>query len=244
MNTNDPNSTATSDAQQSMFDNSEPAAEQPANPRPLAKAKVRSGSPMSPQLPVTAVERPIWEVRLPFLGPPPLILGEDPNDYYELRAHLYASLKPCDTTEDIWVWEGTDLIWEKLRYRRQKANIQNWAASEELEVVLYSLLGDDDSAEELARKWRKGVAGAVKKVEGLLAAARLSWDDVVARAMSRWHDRVEVLDQKITAKKAAFDDLLCGIDEHRATFGQRLRRSAQQVEDVDYHHVAPGIADA
>jgi hypothetical protein len=157
---------------------------------------------------------------------------------------LYASLKPFDTTEDIWVWEATDIIWEKLRYQRHKANIQNWAASEELEVVLFSLLGDDDSAAELARKWRKGAAGAVKKVEGLLAAARLSWDDVVARAMPRWYDKIEVLDQKIMARNAAFDDLLCGIDEHRTTFGQRLRHSAQQVEDAEYHHIAPGIADA
>lgn len=244
MNANDPESSATSAPQRSLFDSEPvskpgPAVEQPANPRPVAKAKVRPESPKSPQSPMMAVERPIWDVRLRFLGPPPLILGEDPNDYYGLRARLYASLKPFDTTEDIWVWEGTDLIWEKLRYRRHKANIQNWAASEELEVVLYSLLGDDTAAEELARKWRKGTPGAV-----LLAAARLSWDDVVARAMPRWNDKIEVLDQKIMAKNAAFDDLLCGIDERRATFGQRLRRSAQQVEDAEYHHIAPGIADA
>ncbi len=90
MNANDPNSSATSDRQRSLFDSSEPAAEQSANPRPLAKAKGRPVSPKSPQSPVIAVERPIWDVRLPFLGPPPLVLGEDPDNYYELRARLRA----------------------------------------------------------------------------------------------------------------------------------------------------------
>jgi hypothetical protein len=55
---------------------------------------------------------------LPFLGPPPLLKGEDPAVYNDLLARITGALKPADIVEEIWVREIVDLTWEAQRWRR------------------------------------------------------------------------------------------------------------------------------
>jgi hypothetical protein len=179
-----------------------------------------------------------------FLGTPPVIWEEDPGPYREHRAHLSEALKPSDYIEVIWVDEAAALIWDKLQYRRLKRKIQNQAAADELECLLSRFIGDgtpaflgaSTPARKLARKFIKGEARAVEKVRRLLTAARMSWEDVVAQAMPRWIDEATVLDEKIERKLALFNALLRQIDEHRATFGQRVRHAARQI-DAEFHHI-------
>jgi len=191
--------------------------------------------PKGSQLPVTPVNRPKRASRLAFLGPPPLIWGEDPDAYNEHQARFSAALGPSDYIEEFWAREGADLLWEILRYRRQKVKLQHEAAADELEEVLASLVGDRTSAEELAGNWIKGRKSAIEKVDRLLAKARMSWDDIVARSLPRWLDSSVVFDEKIRSTHARFSALLREIDEHRTTFGQSVRRTAQQVDDAEYH---------
>ena len=247
MSTNDPQSTAKcSDLQLPLeFDESQ-APTQPARSkdRRLRAKSQDHGRPRrskDPEPPAKFVERHAWADRPSFLGPPPLTLGEDPNAYYELRARFSTSLQPFDTIEEVWAWEATDLVWEKLRYRRYKANLINAAAATELSEVLLPLGDNHVVTNLLAANWVKGKPRAIKIVTELLAKAGLTMDAVVANAIHSWMERTEILEAKIIKLGALYNDLLREIDQHRAGFGQCLRRSVQQVEDAEYHVIDDGV---
>jgi len=56
--------------------------------------------------------------RLAWLGPPPLLEGEDAAAYAELLGRISRAVKPSDTFEEIWVQDIVDLEWEARRWRR------------------------------------------------------------------------------------------------------------------------------
>jgi hypothetical protein len=78
--------------------------------------------------------------RLAFLGPPPLIDGEDSNAYDELLARVSGAVKPSDIFEEIWVCDIVDLTWEVFRLRRLKASFLTVAMSDGVMKVLRPLL--------------------------------------------------------------------------------------------------------
>lgn len=48
--------------------------------------------------------------RLSFLGPPPLVCGEDADAYDKLFASVYGAVKPTDVIENFWVHDIVDLV--------------------------------------------------------------------------------------------------------------------------------------
>jgi hypothetical protein len=187
--------------------------------------------------PATSVTRPERRGLLSCFGPLPLLLGEDPNAYKELHALISGDLKPTDRIEEIWVCEAVDIVRDWRALRRIKANVMNCAARGEMAEVLCTLLGESvdwKAAEKLASKWAAGDPRAVAKVDKLFAAASLTMDALLAKAMPLWINEVERLDRRIMEANQRYAALLDEIDRHRATFGPRLRRSVQQVEDADY----------
>jgi hypothetical protein len=191
-----------------------------------------------PQPPATSVARPQRRGLLSCFGPLPLLLGEDPNAYNELHAHISGDLKPTDLIEEIWVCELVDIVREWRALRRIKVNVMNCAARGVMAEMLGTLLGESvhwKTAEKLATKWAAGDPRAVAKVDKLFAAAGLTMDALLAKAMPQWTNEVERLDGRIIEANQRYADLLDEIDRHRSTFGQRLRRTVQQVEDAQYH---------
>jgi hypothetical protein len=57
------------------------------------------------------------------LGPPPLLISEDPAAYEALLATFGAKMRPTDEIEWIYLKDCVDLTWEIQRYRRAKAGI-------------------------------------------------------------------------------------------------------------------------
>ena len=49
-----------------------------------------------------------------FLGPPPLIPGEDAKDYQQLLAAVTNDIKPVDFMETIWTRDIVDLQWDTV----------------------------------------------------------------------------------------------------------------------------------
>ena len=60
--------------------------------------------------------------RSAWLGPPPLLEGEDAAAYDELLGRISGAVKPSDIFEEIWVQDIVDLVWEVVRLRRLSAN--------------------------------------------------------------------------------------------------------------------------
>lgn len=56
-------------------------------------------------------------------GLPPLLDGEELEDYEELYAEISEAVKPGDILEDILICDFVDLSWDILRLRRMKAKL-------------------------------------------------------------------------------------------------------------------------
>ena len=176
------------------------------------------------------------------LGPPPVIAGEDPNEFNELLDRVRADAKPKDMIEEILVRDFVDLVWDIRRLRRLKANLLQ---DNSHEGVGRLLLARADMAgmlevDELSRKWAK--RQSVKKVEKRLASAGLTIDAVMAETLSVKLDDIERIERMITTADARLEANLRELDRHRAVLAQALKHATKDVEDAEFEDVAPGGA--
>jgi hypothetical protein len=171
--------------------------------------------------------------RLVLLGPAPLFEGEDTAAYDELLVRISGAVKPADIFEEIWVRDIVDLVWEALRLRRLKANLMTATAYRGLEQILKPLARFLE-AEGLAKAWAARDQGAIKRVDKLLASAGLTMDAVMAQTLSISLDDVERIDRMIATAEVRRNAILREVDRHRTTWGQELRRAAQQAEEAGF----------
>ena len=174
---------------------------------------------------------------LHFLGPAPLIRGEEVSGYDALLARVSSAVKPAGILEEIWVRDVVDLVWDAVRLRRLKVGLMAASAHEGMQKVLLGLDAPDFTG--LAKRWAAREEDAVAEVEALLASAGLTMDAVMAQTLRVRIDEIERIDRMITAAEARRNAALHELARHRAHFAAILRRAAQDVEND-----AEGIADA
>src|ERR1700690_244240 len=107
-----------------------------------------------------------------YLGPPPLVAGEDAKGYDRLLALVADVVRPGDIMEIIWIRDFVDEEWEILRFRRAIANLIKATKPKVLSGALREAMNDDHAfdprsreAEQLALKWAKGDQAAIEKVD-------------------------------------------------------------------------------
>jgi hypothetical protein len=171
--------------------------------------------------------------RLALFGPPPLLEGEDTAAYDELLVRISGAVNPADIFEEIWVRDLVDLVWEALRLRRLKASLMTATAYRGLEQILKPLVGFLEEG-GLAKAWAARDQSAIKRVDKLLASAGLTMDAVMAQTLSISLDDIERIDRMIATAEVRRDAILREVDRHRTTWGQELRRAAQQAEDAEF----------
>jgi hypothetical protein len=171
--------------------------------------------------------------RLALFGPPPLLEGEDTAAYDELLVRISGAAKPADIFEEIWVRDIVDLVWEALRLRRLKASLMTATAYRGLEQILQPLVGFLQK-KKLAKAWAARDQSAIKRVDKLLASAGLTMDAVMAQTLSISLDDIERIDRMIATAEVRRNAILREVDRHRTTWGQELRRAAQQAEDAEF----------
>jgi hypothetical protein len=189
-----------------------------------------STDPKSSTTPASLPER---VGRLALFGPPPLLEGEDTAAYDELLVRISGAVKPADIFEEIWVRDLVDLVWEAIRLRRLKASLMTATAYRGLEQILKPLVGFLEE-EGLAKAWAARDQSAIKRVDKLLASAGLTMDAVVAQTLSISLDEIERIDRMIATAEVRRNAILREADRHRTTWGQELRRAAQQAEDAEF----------
>ena len=170
---------------------------------------------------------------LALLGPPPLFEAEDTAAYDELLVRISGTVKPADIFEEIWVRDIVDLVWEAFRLRRLKANLMTAVAHKGLREILEPLIGWTD-ARNLAEAWAARERSAIKQADELLASAGLTMDAVMAQSLSLKLNDIERIDRMIAAAEMRRNAILREIDRHRTTWGQELRRAAQQAEEAGF----------
>jgi hypothetical protein len=163
-------------------------------------------------------------------GPPPLFDGDDPKTYDDLLTEISNAVTPTDILEEIWVRDILDLTIEVLRLRRLKANLIKANAHKGLHEALVPLVGVSQ-AETFAEGWAAQKSDVVQAVNKILASAGLTADTIVARTFSlklNDMDRIEHLTALAEARRNA---ALREIERHRQTLAQKLRRTAEQLEN-------------
>jgi hypothetical protein len=175
------------------------------------------------------------------LGPPPVIAGEDAQEFWELLERVRDDVKPDDMLEEIWVRDAVELVWEARRLRRLKASVFEVGAHEGLARVLRPFV-DSLEADELAEKWLRRHR-KLKEVDERLAAAGLSMDAVMAETLASRLDDVERIERMIATVEARLAAALREIDRHRAVLAERLRGATQEIADAEYKELpAPKAA--
>lgn len=165
----------------------------------------------------------------PPFGAPPLIAGEAEDDYAAFAARVADAVAPADVLEEMWVRDVVDLAWEVSRLRRLKASLIRVTAWEGVEMLLRRLLPYKEAG-VLARRWSLGDGDAIAEVDGLLGAAGLNLDAVMAQTLALQLDDVERFDRLIMLAEARRAAVLYEIDRHRAALAQALRRVAHDAD--------------
>jgi hypothetical protein len=101
-----------------------------------------------------------------------------------------------------------------------------------------------DHAPEIARQWVLGDEAAARQVERALAAAGMSMDRVVARAISFKLKQIEPIDRMLTAVEVHRSAALHNLANYRAPLAQKLRRAIAQEEAAALVPAAPRLPAA
>jgi hypothetical protein len=94
-----------------------------------------------------------------------------------------------------------------------------------------------DKRAELVQEYAQRTPGAVTRINKLLAGAGVSMDSITAEALAEKFDYVERIDRLTTIAENRRNDALHELDRHRALFGEALRRTVQELEDVEYEEI-------
>jgi hypothetical protein len=112
-------------------------------------------------------------------GPPPILEGENAEDYHAFLERVFNALKPTDFIEEIWARDLADVTWSMFRLRR----------------ILAALLDDEvwddinDNASERAKQEAKFLEGTEKEKEEmdklLDSNSELTWKRVLQNIRAR-----------------------------------------------------------
>jgi len=126
-----------------------------------------------------------------------------------------------------------DLTLEVFRLRRLTANLIKANEYQGLRETLAPLVGRSQ-AETLAEGWAARKSDVIEEVNKTLTSAGLTNDSILAQTFSLKVNDIERIQNMIALAEARRNATLREIDRHRQTLGQKLRRAAQQIEDVEF----------
>ena len=183
------------------------------------------------------------EAKTPMFGAPPLLNGENANDYSALLNQIKDAVKPADFIEEMWVRDCADLYWDTLRLRRQKAELINANLYQGLRVVLETLCPESE-ANDLSAAWSVRDKEAIEKIEELLEAGNLSMEAVKAQTLAEIIDDIERIERMIAICEARRNVTLREIERRRSAFARALREATNPVQDAEFVELEPPQLDA
>ena len=195
-------------------------------------------TPPPPLSPVPAPPLSDIVERILGVAAPPLMPGENEAQYTGLAARIVAGARPRDAIEELLARDVLDLTWEILRLRRIKAGIMNASMYQGVEKVMDDL-GYDDTV-DASKSWAAGDKRERKEVTRALAAAGLSMDEVTATTWELNLETFERIERLLSGAEVRRNNALREIDRHRSAYGAAIRRSLDEVEDVEFRDVESG----
>lgn len=174
---------------------------------------------------------------------PPLMPGEDPDQYETLLRSIVHEIHPGDVIEALWVKNITDLIWEANRIRRWRRQILVQAQLQAADDLIRPALENADplglnqfvtpSSDSLAAGWMAGRAEQRAQVDDLLQGRGLTAENVAAHGFLLNLPSIERIDRMAFLADQRRDALLREIERKREGFGRLARKVAADVLDVE-----------
>jgi len=152
--------------------------------------------------------------RLSLLGEPPVIDGEDANDFHRLLHEISEGINPIDMIEEILVYDVAILLWEGSRLRRLKVSFLRERVRSDPPEDLNSLVADEP--EQLFHDWARQEPAAVQQVNELLARHGLTMDSIMATVLLENLEFIGQIDHMLTVVETRRFALLRQIDRRRS----------------------------
>jgi hypothetical protein len=191
-------------------------------------------------------------------APAPILAGEDANAYKSLLSRVWDTVKPSDTIEEIWVREVVDASWESNRYRRWKTllieasiptalcaalepiiNEQIRLGGDVLQIMRIDVGETPSPTERLIARWAFRDPDAVKHVRDILAVAKVTMEQINARAMALALDEITHVDRLLARVEVSRNAILEEIDRRRSRFAERLRDATQDAMEAEFEEISP-----
>jgi len=170
------------------------------------------------------------------LGPPPLLISEDPTAYETLLAIFGARMRPTDEIEWIYLKDCVDLTWEIQRYRRAKAGIIDVTRKEALRSILESILDEEDvdqgrfsQASLKAHAWYMSPSMR-EELTALLARHGLDENAITSQALALRARELAKIEQMLASAEQRRSSMFREIAAYRGLFSCRL---TYEIETLD-----------
>jgi len=170
-----------------------------------------------------------------FLGPSPLLEGEDPAAYAGLLEEVRQQTDPKDVIEHIYVRDIVDLTWELMRARKIKVALLHKGQVRVVQQFASNgnWPGLDYAAKELVRfAINKKFSDAVS----ILKKHGITLQDITAQAFASERQTIQLIDQNMMHIEARRNFALREIERRRSSFARRLGNSLNVVE-AEYKEV-------
>jgi hypothetical protein len=164
-----------------------------------------------------------------YLGPPPLLSGEDPAAYEELRGKMLAFLKPTDILEEMYTNDIIDLEWEMKRLRRLKVaqiNISKYAAVRDSLIPVIGF----EKASEIYGACSKGDPAMMVEIDKSVETMNVDVKEIESRVFLRRLDQVEQFDRMITAAEVRRSRMIDELHRHRKEYAILLKGAIKTIE--------------
>jgi hypothetical protein len=174
------------------------------------------------------------------LGPPPLLRGEDPHDYWRLLERLAAERPPRDFTGWIYLKDTVDAMWEERRCRRMREalidrGIPSAAISilEDAEGGYFTPTQAKRGAAYVTQGMLRGDVEDTATIDKTLESAGLSRDVLAAASMAQDMDTIERLSRMAETCGRRRRSAISDAERHRFALSQARPDTRGAVEDLD-----------
>ena len=94
-----------------------------------------------------------------------------------------------------------------------------------------------DIGVSLSDRWARGEPEAKKAVNGHLASAGLSVDDVMAQTVALKLEAIERMDRMLASAEGRRDAALRELTRHRETLAAAVRRATEKIDDAEFEEI-------
>ena len=202
-----------------------------------APPRRRGRPPKAEKEPSIQVIQPASRAIDEFLGPLPLLEGEDSAAYLGLLDQMRRHVSPKDPIEQLYLRDVVDLTWDLMRTRRLKVGLLHKGQRAAIRKLLSSdPRGGSGGFVGQLRNAKATVTGATTAALGFSESLKalekfgITLDEVNAHAYAIEREAITRLDQTMMQIEARRSFALREIEKRREAFARRLDESVRQVE--------------